>query len=350
MDFWGPLTSGEHLLVMIDKYSRYSEVEIVQGTSAEAVVPHIDRVFSTHGFPDTVQTDGGPPFNGTESHLYQQYMRWAGVETKIVTPDHPEANGLAENFMKTIKKLWHTAIVEKKNPKQELYKFLRNYRATPHSSTKRAPAELLFNREIKVRLPQVSKKAFDPELRANDAAAKTKQKKQKDAKILAKPHDIKISDTVLLARQTTKSQSKYDPDPYLVTKVKGSQITATRDGQTRVRNSQRFKKVRIANPKRYERIREPLTQHATSDRNSNFRFSFETDWNSASKRGNTNANRNPSSSNPKMLQPPTSGMQEVPHQQQVQPQVNDSLPNPRSRWERGQALRNLQGAAHMSNS
>ena len=147
MDFWGPLTTGEHLLVMIDKYSRYPEVEIVKGTSAEAVVPHIDRVFATHGFPDTVQTDGGPPFNGTESHLYHQYMKWAGVESKLVTPDHPEANGLAENFMKTIKKLWHSAIVEKNNTKQE---FLRNYRATPHSSTKRAPAELLFNREMKV--------------------------------------------------------------------------------------------------------------------------------------------------------------------------------------------------------
>ena len=53
MDFWGPLTSGEHLLVMIDKYSRYPEVEIVQGTSAEAVVPHIDRVFATHGSPES---------------------------------------------------------------------------------------------------------------------------------------------------------------------------------------------------------------------------------------------------------------------------------------------------------
>lgn len=126
-DFWGPLPSGEYLLVVIDKYSRYPEVEIVSGTSASAVVPHIDKIFAT-------------------------------------------ANGLAENFMKSMKKLWHTAIVEKKNPRQELYKFLRNYRATPHASTGRAPAELLYNRKVKTRLPQMSKPTNDSDLQARGAA------------------------------------------------------------------------------------------------------------------------------------------------------------------------------------
>ena len=63
MDFWGPLPSGQYLLVMIDEYTRYPEVEFVHSTSAEAVIPHIDKVFSTHGFPEQVKTDGGPPFN-----------------------------------------------------------------------------------------------------------------------------------------------------------------------------------------------------------------------------------------------------------------------------------------------
>ena len=60
-DFWGPLPNGEYLLVMIDEYSRYPLVEIVSGTSAKAVVPHIDKVFADHGFPESIKTDGGPP-------------------------------------------------------------------------------------------------------------------------------------------------------------------------------------------------------------------------------------------------------------------------------------------------
>ena len=102
MGFWGPLPNGEYMLVMIDEYTRYPEVEFSTSTSARAVIPHIDRVFSTHGFPDSVKTDGGPPFNGTDSHKYQMYMKWAGVKTIVVSPDDPEANGLAENFMKPL--------------------------------------------------------------------------------------------------------------------------------------------------------------------------------------------------------------------------------------------------------
>ena len=140
MDFWGPMSNGEYLLVIIDEYSRYPEVEFVRSTSAQAVIPHLDRVFSTHRFPEMAKTDGGPPFNG---HEYHQYMQWAGIHTVVVSPEDPEANGLAKNFMK----VWHIANIEKKSHKQELYKFLRHYRATPHNSTGKAPAEVLFNRQ-----------------------------------------------------------------------------------------------------------------------------------------------------------------------------------------------------------
>ena len=99
---------------MIDEYTRYPEVEFTKSTSAQAVIPHIDWVFSTHGFPDSVKTDGGPPFNGSGSHEYQMYMKWAGVKTIVVSPEGPEANGLAENFMKPLSKVWDTAHIEGK--------------------------------------------------------------------------------------------------------------------------------------------------------------------------------------------------------------------------------------------
>ena len=104
MDFWGPLPSGQYLQVMIDEYTRYPEVEFVHSTSAEAVIPHIDKVFSTYRFPEQVQTDDGPPFNGTDTHSCHLYMKWAGIKHIVVSPEDPEANGLAENFMKIVKK------------------------------------------------------------------------------------------------------------------------------------------------------------------------------------------------------------------------------------------------------
>ena len=65
-DFYGPLPSGEYLLVVIDRYSRYPEVEIVRSTKASCVIPKFDKIFSTHGIPISMTTDNGPPFNGAE--------------------------------------------------------------------------------------------------------------------------------------------------------------------------------------------------------------------------------------------------------------------------------------------
>ena len=258
MDFWGPLPSGEYILVMIDEYSRYPEVEFVTSTGAQAVVPHIDKVFSTHGFPEVVKTDGGPPFNGNESHEYQLYMKWAGIKTKVVSPEDPEANGLAENFMKVISKTWHIAKIEGKNYKQEIYKFLRHYRATPHTSTGKAPAEVLFNRKFHVRLPEFQKPAHDPQLRQRNDDAKAKQKQYKDAKTNVKPHNIQVGDKVLLLQKQSKTKSRYDPEPFEVIQTQGTQITARRGDTIRKRDSQKFKKIDCKPGKNYKDIRYPL--------------------------------------------------------------------------------------------
>ena len=43
---------AEHyVLVVIDDYSRFPEVDIVHSTSAKAVLPKLDRVFATYGVP-----------------------------------------------------------------------------------------------------------------------------------------------------------------------------------------------------------------------------------------------------------------------------------------------------------
>ena len=46
-----------------------------------------------------------------------------------------------------------TAMISTGSWKQQLYKFLRHYRATPHSTTGFSPADLLYKRKIKTELP-----------------------------------------------------------------------------------------------------------------------------------------------------------------------------------------------------
>ena len=62
IDFYGPLPTAEYLLVVIDRYSRFPEVEIVSSTKASIIIPKLDKIFAVHGIPAIVRSDNGPPF------------------------------------------------------------------------------------------------------------------------------------------------------------------------------------------------------------------------------------------------------------------------------------------------
>ena len=52
-----------------------------------------------------------------------------------------------------IGKVLRTTNVEHKNWKQALYKFLGNYRTTPHTTTEKSTSEIFPNRMFKIRIP-----------------------------------------------------------------------------------------------------------------------------------------------------------------------------------------------------
>ena len=76
IDFSGPYKSGEYIIVVIDDYTRYVEIDFIHSTSAQAVIPKLDRIFSAFSIPEIVRTDNGPPFNGS------QFANYAREDTK----------------------------------------------------------------------------------------------------------------------------------------------------------------------------------------------------------------------------------------------------------------------------
>ena len=99
---------------------------------------------------EVVKSDNGPPYSGKD---FRQLATNLGFTHSKITRLWPRANGEVERFMQTVKKVLKTATVEQKPWMEELLKFLRNYRATPHGSTDKAPATALFNRPMRVKLP-----------------------------------------------------------------------------------------------------------------------------------------------------------------------------------------------------
>ena len=83
IDVYGPLPTGEYLLVVIDRYSRFPEVEIFSSTKASVVIPKLNRIFAVHGIPAIVRSINGPPFNGKD---YSRYLQAWGVKVEWSTP------------------------------------------------------------------------------------------------------------------------------------------------------------------------------------------------------------------------------------------------------------------------
>ena len=244
IDFCGPFPGGEYLLVVIDAYSRFPEVEIVSSTSSKVTIPKLERIFATHGLPQFVKSDNGPPFPG---HEFYQFMKELGATHKPSSPLWPQGNAEVERFMQPLEKAIRTANLEGQDWKRAIFKFLLNYRATPHSTTGHSPATLLFNRNIRTKLPhpvKENKSNMHQKLKEKDSKAKAKMKDHADEKSRAKTSAIVVGDIVLVRQsKENKLSTRYDPKPYKVVKRRGSRITVLRNGHYVTRNISFFKKL-----------------------------------------------------------------------------------------------------------
>ena len=103
-------------------------------------------------------------------------------------------------------KLMHTAIADRKNPKEEVQNFLLQYRAIPHPTTERSPAELLFGRKLKIKLPRIMRQDDTKEqrsIRKLHDQKRSAQKKCFDKRYHAKAKVFNPGEQVLLKQQKT---------------------------------------------------------------------------------------------------------------------------------------------------
>ena len=119
----------------------------------------------------------------------------------------------------------------------------------------------MFNRKFTVRLPELQAPVHDPQMRQRNAQAKAKQKAYKDSKTNVKHYNVQVNAKVLLLQRQSKTKSTYDLVPYKVTKVQGTQITATQSNQIPQRDAKKFKKVYTPPPTNYRNGRWPIVAH-----------------------------------------------------------------------------------------
>lgn len=161
------------------------------------------------------------------------------------SPLWPQANGEVERQNRSLLKRIKIAQIEKRNWKEELGSFLIMYRTTPHSTTGVSPAELLFRRKLRTRIPGIEEFSVDDqEVRDRDSEAKEKGKLYADEKRCARESDVKEGDMVLLRQeQRNKLTPTFRPEPYRVLDKLGNRVVVeSPDGVQYKRNSTHVKK------------------------------------------------------------------------------------------------------------
>ena len=173
-------TAQPELLVVVDQFSRFSEVEITSTTPTGPTLEGSTKIFSTHGLPYKVITDKDSPFN-----------RWGLKEYYEKKENHPKANSTVDNFIRNLNKTLRTAKIDGKPWKEAIFDFLLHYRITSHSTTLVSPSEALYNRKIRCKIL-----VKDNELTQRDKLSKNKTKIYFDKRFGARVSNIKIGDLV----------------------------------------------------------------------------------------------------------------------------------------------------------
>ena len=66
IDLLGSLPTGESILVVVDFYSRYYEIDITRSTVASKVISSLEQIFARHGVTESLTSDNRPQFVATE--------------------------------------------------------------------------------------------------------------------------------------------------------------------------------------------------------------------------------------------------------------------------------------------
>lgn len=136
-DFYGPLPTGECLLVIMEEYTHYPIVKVVRSASANTDIPVLDKIFSMLGILRVLKTYNAPP---SSSGQFSKFLTHMSCKHRNIAPLWAQSTSTADHFMLTLGTVW-VSDSQSIPWKQMLNTFLHEYRSAPHSTTEGSPAD-----------------------------------------------------------------------------------------------------------------------------------------------------------------------------------------------------------------
>ena len=222
---------NQEYLITVDYLSAYFEVDRLPSKRIVDIVYCLKQHFARHGIPDEVFSDNSP-FNAVEFKPFAERYEFKHTTS---SPRYPQSNGRAENAVKVVKAIMTKAMESRNDP----FLALLEWRNTP-TEKGRSPAEIIFGRRTRTRLPCADKLLSAPyctEARAALDDSKMKQGRYynigaKDRPTLSVGQPVRV-----------KLDEKAEWQPALVSRVRPyrSYDVQLADGTTRRRTSRHIR-------------------------------------------------------------------------------------------------------------
>jgi len=215
---------GDCYLIVADYYSKMPFIRRLTSESSRAVIAKLRTLFSEHGVPETVYSDGGPCYASSE---FAKFAESWGFKHVMSSPRYPQSNGFIERTIQTVKNIMKKARAV--NIDVELA--LLCARATPIDGQIGSPSELLYNRMIRTNLPV--------RIRGSELTTEKLQVKQatqehyynrgaKDLPELSVGQIVGLQDARTLRWSKARVVEKQDPRSYTVETSNGSRLRRNR--------------------------------------------------------------------------------------------------------------------------
>ena len=223
VDLVGPV-DGKFILIYIDYYSSYPEAYILKEITSREVIKALTDIFARFGFPEELVSDNGKQFISEE---FEAFLKSCGIRHIRVSPYYARSNGKLEGFHRYLKTNFRAVISEGKSWQKELPKILMTYRASPHQICGKSPGMLLFNHEIRTKVPHIESNsntaasALDLDHRSKCSLYQAKLKDYHDTKQHASPHNFSVGDVVFCANmKPNKLDSKFSLAKHVIIETK----------------------------------------------------------------------------------------------------------------------------------
>ena len=175
---------GHDYLLLVDYYSNYPEIAKLASLSSSNVILHMKSIFARHGIPRVLVSDNATCY---ASRSFKMFADEFNFEHRTSSPGYPQSNGKAEKSVGIVKGVLNKAL----DSNDDIYLALLAYRTAPMACGK-SPSEMLMNRKLRNRLPQVDSESIE----INERQVKRKLKQvelynqhAKDLPVL-KPNDV----------------------------------------------------------------------------------------------------------------------------------------------------------------